>query len=704
MTRKTPGKLTLHTEAQSSAADAHCGPHERATAVGHGDGAASVETVLDETTPAPSASSYEPSLVSEWNELALSAVRDSGASPTPTTWRLHVLHAAIYDAWTAYDADSFGLYVNLERPAAEATEANQAEAISYAAFRILTAMFPAQADRFEAFMAERGYPTGATTTDPTTAAGVGNAAAAAALAARLADGSNAANGFADTTGYVAVNSGDPDAPNAPGGPDFDPNRWEPLRVPTGTLTDGDGIPTYDNDDPSTYVDQVPLTPHWGEVETFAVVDVADELPPPPPQLGDFSPYTDALGNVTTNDQAYRDQVAEVLEISAGLTPEQKLVAEYWADGPRTESPPGHWNQLAQDIAGRDGHGLADDAKMFFALNNALLDAGVVTWATKYEYDGIRPQSAIRNLYFDQDIEAWGGPNQGTQTILGQEWQPYQDVTFVTPPFPEYTSGHSAFSAAAAEVLAAYSGTDAFYDGVSRSRYDLDGNGEPDLLGEYVSSDLGFENYDGPPITLRWPKLGDAADEAGVSRIFGGIHIASGDLFGREIGHETGTSAFALSQQYFDGAGDDLRMAPAEGAKLVGGPGDDVLVGSSADDVLLGGDDVDVLVGGGGNDRLDGGPGPDQLIGGGGEDAFVLADPGEGVDWLVDFDPSEDFILLAAALFDGALPSTLDGFVAVEPGGLLIDGDGGGDDLVEIAQLPSDVGLDAAAVLDAILIT
>ena len=86
--------------------------------------------------------------------------------------------------------------------------------------------------------------------------------------------------------------------------------------------------------------------------------------------------------------------------------------------------------------------------------------------------------ATEGCFFeDQEIEAWGGPNQGTQLIPGSSWQPYQDVTFVTPAFPEYPSGHSGFSYAAATVLEAFTGSDVLYDGVSTGVQDLNGDGD-----------------------------------------------------------------------------------------------------------------------------------------------------------------------------------------------------------------------------------
>ncbi|MBX2854039.1 MAG: vanadium-dependent haloperoxidase [Rhodobacteraceae bacterium] len=499
---------------------------------------------------------YEQTVVAEWSELTLTAIREGSAKPTPTAYQLYVAHTAMYDAWAAYDADAFGHYTKIFRPASESTEANKAEAISYAAYNTLSKLFPDQSETFAAYMDELGYDTTVDTTDTGSAAGVGNAAADGVFAARSGDGSDFENGFADITGYTPVNSPDPDADNAPGGEDFDPNRWQPLRVPNGTVVDENGNPVA-TDDPASYKDQVVLTPNWSSVTPFALPSGDAVRPDAPPQLGDFDVYVDALGAVTTGDQAYRDQFTAVLETSAELTVEQKVIAEFWADGPRTESPPGHWNQFAQDLSKREGYGVDDDVKLFFALNSAIFDASIATWEAKNHYDYIRPQSAIRDLYFDQEVEAWAGPNLGTQTILGQEWQPYQNTTFVTPPFQEFTSGHSAFSTAAAVVLAKYIGSDQFYDGVSVGNYDLNGDGELDLLGEFIAPELSFEDYDGPPVVLQWDTLGDAADEAGVSRIYGGIHIQDGDLRGRAIGDEVAELSFDKAETLFERGGDLL---------------------------------------------------------------------------------------------------------------------------------------------------
>lgn len=630
-------------------------------------------------------SNSEQSIVAQWNEVLLDAIRSGVAKPTETAYQLHLTSSAAYDAWAAYDTDAYGAYVELERPQVEHTETNKQVAISYANLRMLEEFFPEQVDKFHAFMLGLGLDPNATSTDPTTAVGIGNLAAAGVFAARSDDGSNYDNGYADTTGYAPVNSADDEAPNAPGGPDFDPNKWQPLRVPTGTVLDENGNPVA-TDDPGSYVDQVGLTPHWGEVETFALKDIDDVRPPDPPKLNNFSPYTDTFGNVTTNDAAYRAQMAEVLEISGTLTAEQKVIAEFWADGPRTESPPGHWNQIAQDISKREGYGIDDDVKLFMAMNAAIFDVSVATWDVKYDTDYVRPQSAIRHLYHDQEVEAWAGPDQGIQTILGQEWQPYQNTTFVTPPFPGYTSGHSGFSRAAADTIAAYVGSDAFYDGHSQGNYDLDGIPGTDLLGQFVATGLGFEHYAGPAVVLQWATLREAADEAGISRIYGGIHIEADDRYGRELGADVAEIAQERWQALFTRGGDDIIFVEDGDGLTIAGAGDDVVIGSEADDVIEGGsgDDVlfgnngdDILLGEAGSDILRGGLGDDVSAGGDGadthygrlgDDTFVIAAGETGVDTIEDFGRGADVVALVG--FGPAVPdlNAQDGDVTVSVDG------------------------------------
>lgn len=175
--------------------------------------------------------------------------------------------------------------------------------------------------------------------------------------------------------------------------------------------------------------------------------------------------------------------------------------------------------------------------MFFAMTNAVLDASVSSWHAKRLFDYIRPVSAIHFLFAGQQVKAWAGPGLGTRLIDGAAWQPYQAKTVVTPPFPEYVSGHSIFSAAAAKVLKEYTGSDYFGQAVTipagSSRV------EPGVV---PATDM----------TLRWRTFSEAADEAGISRRYGGIHFVEGDVRSRRMGKKIGRQAWRKAVAYFTG--------------------------------------------------------------------------------------------------------------------------------------------------------
>ncbi len=280
----------------------------------------------------------------------------------------------------------------------------------------------------------------------------------------------------------------------------DPGRWQPLITPAGTP-------------------QVFLAPHWRHVTPFALTAADQFRPDPPPEY----PSTH-----------YLQQAEAVRRFSAALDDRKKVVAEYWADGPATETPPGHWSLLAQFVSRRDHHDLDADVKMFFALGNALLDASIAVWDCKVAFDYVRPVSAIRFLNAGQLIDAWGGPGRGTQRIRGEEFQSY----LATPPFAEYTSGHSAFSAAAATVLRLVSGSPSF--GATYTFKAGTSTIEPGLT-------------PARDIVLSWPTFDRAADEAGLSRRYGGIHFRQADLESSELGRRIGVLVWERVQSLLNDA-------------------------------------------------------------------------------------------------------------------------------------------------------
>lgn len=508
---------------------------------------------------------------SQWNRVMQLAIIDGAPRPTVVSRSLYLVSAAMYDAWALYDSKATPSVVDpaLRRPLAEQTEANQRAAVAYAGYHSVSTLFAdyeTETSNFRSLLANQGYATSdqvLQSGDLTTVEGLGRHAAQQVIADRADDGSNSANNFVDVVSstypalYSAVNSDDPLADNSPGMPGFDRNRWVPLRVPNGTFLDPlNALSAFvNNSDPSTYTTQRYLTPHWGSVRPFAMTSGSQFRPPAPPVAGDNTPYTDALGQTMTNDEAYNQQVDEVLDVATNLTEREKVIAEYWADGPESTTPPGHWNQVALDIAARDSLSVGDTVKLLFAVNGAVFDAGIAAWEAKRHYDYIRPISAIRHKYAGQTIPTWGGPGQGVVQRDGSLWIPFQLRTFVTPGFAEFVSGHSTFSGSASEVIRRFTGSDRYFDGTSVGFFDFDEDGAADLVGSYTfqpGSLVIDPELLQAPVELHWNTLTEAADEAGRSRIFGGIHFQDGDHRGRAMGKQIGAQAFAKAQALWEG--------------------------------------------------------------------------------------------------------------------------------------------------------
>jgi hypothetical protein len=438
----------------------------------------------------------------KWNEELLQAVRALPPGPTVVARAIAVVHTATYDAWAAYDPRAKGTRYGsqLRQPAAEHTPENKQKAISFAAYTALVDLFPSRRADFAAQMEELGYL--ADGSDASTPAAVGTQAAQAVLDFRHGDGSNQLGGYTDTTGYTPVNTGDTVT---------DRWRWQPLRVPLGTGPE-----------------QRAATPQWKSVTSFALTSPFQYKVPGPPRKKDGSYDTSDI------DQALKD--------TANLDDARKVKAEYWADGPRSEFPPGHWAIFAQVVSRKRGHSLDTDAKLFFALGSALMDASIAAWAAKYQYDFVRPITAIREYKRGKDVTSWLGPYKGFGKVKGEQWVPYQAPNVVTPPFPEYVSGHSTFSAAGAQILANFTGSDAFGAGVVVKA-------GTSLFEPRTTTQTGTPAGD---VTMSWPTFTAAADEAGWSRRYGGIHFASGDENGRTLGRSVGWNAWGRAQLYILG--------------------------------------------------------------------------------------------------------------------------------------------------------
>lgn len=572
-----------------------------------------------------------------WNEELLDAIRTDYPAPTVHSRNLFHVSAAMWDAWAAYDDSAAGYFVS-EKLTDTDLRAARAEAISFAAYRILKHRFQDSpgADialqSFDERMAMLGYDATTTTSVGDTPAALGNRIAETVVQFGLSDGANEAGLYGDNTGYTPANG--PMIVKLPGvGDEFnDKNRWQPLSL--DYIIAQNGLPLTDNT-------QAFLGSHWGHVTPFALTRASPELvyndPGSPPFLGG------------AGDTEFKDSVLQVIRFSSYMDPDDgvmvdispaaignnalgtnhgsghavnpvtglpydpqfarrgdwsRILAEFWADGPDSETPPGHWNTLANYVSDHSriekryaGAGplldnLEWDVKLYFVLNGAVHDAAISAWDAKAKYDYVRPISAIRymgglgqssdpggrsyhpdGLPLEQGlveiiteesaaptgkhshlaghegeiaIRAWlGNPadpehtHSGVGWIRAVEWVPYQRDTFVTPPFAGYTSGHSAFSRAGATILAAFTGDEFFPGGIG-------------TFTAHANEYLEFEQGPSENIELQWATYFDASDEAGISRLYGGIHVEIDDLNGRIMGSLAGQGAWEKAQGYFGG--------------------------------------------------------------------------------------------------------------------------------------------------------
>jgi len=566
-----------------------------------------------------------------WNEQILGAIRRDIPRPTVHARNLYHLSAAMWDAWAAYDATADGVFLR-EKHTAPDVAAARAEAISYAAYRVLAHRYtqaiggPNSAACFRDFMKRLGYEPDDTVVTGDSPRALGNRIGQALIAMGAADGANEESDYQDTTGFQFVNT--PLVVDNPGVVLENPSVWQPLNLAVSVTQNGiftaSGVQGY-------------IGAHWRHVTPFALTRPRGGgmylNPGAPPTFGaelraqlvevlrraswlgsdelmDTSPGLGGLGN---NSLGTNDGNGHAVNPVTGqpYTPRRvkrgdfgRVLAEFWADGPRSETPPGHWNVLANTVSDTPGFsrrlfGVGDavdalewDVKMYLALNGAVHDAAIVAWEVKREYVAARPLSLIRYMgklgqstepngpAYHPDglplvpglievvtpqssapgqrharvarfqgqvvVHAWQGEpgdrlNEvgGSGWIRAAEWMPYQLRTFVTPAFPGFISGHSTFSRASAEVLTGLTGSAWF----------------PGGLGEFVADAnayLTFERGPSTDVRLQWATYYDAADQAGQSRLWGGIHVTQDDLMGRRLGRTVGLSALARARTFFDG--------------------------------------------------------------------------------------------------------------------------------------------------------
>src|SRR5262245_45376004 len=371
-------------------------------------------------------------VVTAWNNAALDAIREAHTPPPIASRSLGIVHVSIYDAVNGIARTHEAYLVQSAVPASASREA----AASAAAHQALVNLFPASTSSFDTLYAAilAAIPDG-----PHKVAGIvwGEFVADQILAARANDGSDA------------------------------------IVPPPGGSGPGVWVPT-----PPAFLPY--LLPQWGFVMPFAMSSSSQFRPPGPPSL---------------DSQRYAADYEEVKELGALFgstrTEEQTQIALFWADGAGTETPPGHWNSIAQIISDARGNTLEQNARLFALLNIAMADAAICSWDAKYTYHFWRPVTAI----------AFAEPQLNWRSFI------------VTPPFPDYTSGHSTFSAAAATVLRLFFSTE-----------DLPFTTGSDFL---------------PGVFRSFSTCQDAAEEAALSRIYGGIHFRSASADGLQAGSSIG---------------------------------------------------------------------------------------------------------------------------------------------------------------------
>ena len=572
-----------------------------------------------------------------WDEQALALIRQVVPAPTVHARNLFHLSIAMWDAWAAYDPEADG-YAYLEKHESDDVTGAREVAISFAAYRILDWRYrrvsdlATATDELTATMTALCLDPKYTATDADDPASAGNRIAEVVLARGADDGSLEETRYVDPE-YLAVN--EPLVVSESGTVMADPDHWQPLALDKQVSQNGLPIPGQV---------QTFIGPHWGSVDGFALAssDQGTPIDPgPPPSLGGpagGAAYGEAALDVLRYSSQLDPSDGATIDISPGALGNNSLgandgnghpvnpatgqpyvpnvvlradyeraLAEYWADGPKSETPPGHWNVIANEVSDAEGmehriggegmelDRLECDVKLYLALNGAVHDAAVAAWGLKGFYDSPRPISMIRYLGgngqssdpdgpgYDPDglpledglaevvteassargerhedladhvgevaVRAWRGfpedpenERSGVGWILAVDWVPYQRSTFVTPAFAGYVSGHSTFSRAAAEVMTAFTGSEFFPAGLYEH--------------ELPAGELIHEEGPDDAITLQWATYRDAADQAGISRLFMGIHIPADDAEGRRAGATCGDDAWALASEYFAGTARD----------------------------------------------------------------------------------------------------------------------------------------------------
>lgn len=604
-----------------------------------------------------------------WSEALLDSIRHDLARPTVHARNLYHTSAAMWDAWAAFDARADQV-IHAEKMVAADIEAARNEAISYAMYRLLRHRFlfspaaPFAFPEYDALMNDLGYDITYTDQQADTPAALGNRIAQSIIDFGLADGSNEQLNYANTI-YQPINP--PLLPEFPGNPDLlDMNRWQPLALEFFVDQSGNPIPT-------GYPDA--LSPEWGQVTPFSLNDLDLNVrmrdgfewkvwhdPGAPPYIGgtpeedarykwgnemvvlwsahldptdgvmiDISPAS--FGNsplpTVADEEMYYNWI-EGGDWSPGhdinpVTGEPyepqivprgdygRILAEFWADGPDSETPPGHWFSILHYVADHPLHEnrlmgegpildqLEYDVKSYLALGGGMHDIAIASWSVKGYYDYIRPVSAIRAMcdlgqcsdtqaanYHPDGINLVPGyiENITAETTAAGERHAHLagsegKVAIMAWKGPDYISDPDNDVAGVDWILAEnwwpyqrpsfvtppfpgyVSGHSTYSRGAAEIMTLLTGSEFfPGGMGEFeapMNEFLVFEDGPSMDITLQWATYQDASDQTSMSRIWGGIHPPADDIPGRHMGKAIGPEAFTEARRYYLG----LKSCPAD---------------------------------------------------------------------------------------------------------------------------------------------
>ena len=463
-------------------------------------------------------------------EASARNVDANGARPTILARAMAIVMTAMYDAWAAYDEKAVGtrLGAGLRQREENRTAANKEKAMMYATFRSLLDVYSDDAEWIQKQMAQQGVSFNVST-DSAGPEAVGILAADAVIQYRHTDGANqlgdevggSGKPYSDYTFYFPK--------NMPGNV-IDPTHW--MVIP---FVDAKGkvfSPGF-------------LTPHWYRVKPFAIERADQFRPSPPPQWGSAQ---------------LKKEVEECVEVNAKLSLNQKAIVEFMRDGPRSTGQSGHWLRFAQDVSRRDKYNLDRDVKLFFAVANVVHDTFVASWDAKRFYDTSRPYWWVRQYYKGKKILAWAGPGKGVAQTPAEKWHPYSPQSFVTPPFPGYTSGHATASGGAARILEYLTGSDHFGAVALREAGALT---EPDASTaqmQAVAGRLATGEPQSKTIRLSLATFSGTAEMAAMSRLLGGYHIRTDNDAGLKLGRAIAEYSWPKFEGYFNGTASAQSMA------------------------------------------------------------------------------------------------------------------------------------------------